>query len=170
MTTIGDVLMVFGGAIAISFALWATVMIVSLSFPVLSARMAQGVQRRLGRMVLIGLAVSLPVLLTALVLVNVPNPAAKIVGFAMLMTYLGVTAVGSAGIVRTVAERIRETAPEVSHYGATTRAAMLFVAALNVPFVGWFVLAPVCIAASVGSVTVGLFSKGTAPAPNLGGS
>ena len=169
MTTIGDVLMVFGGALAVSFALWAFVVITTLVFPVQSARMARKVESSLWKMVGAGLLISLPVLVLATILASMPSPVTKFAGFLVYMAFLGVVSVGAGGIVRPIAERIRETSPDVSVYGATTRAGMLFVAALNVPLVGWFVLAPLAIAASAGCFAVGFFGRGPATQPAAGG-
>lgn len=170
MTTLGDVLLIFGGSLAVSFALWAFVVITTLAFPVQSARMARKVESSLWKMVGAGLLISLPVLTVATILAALPNPLTKFIGFVIYMAYLGVVAVGAGGIVRPIAERIRETSPDVSVYGATTRSGMLFVAALNVPLVGWFVLAPLAIAASAGCFAVGFFSRGPATQPAVGGN
>lgn len=159
MTTIGDVLMVFGAIALISFSLFAAMVLVSILFPLQSAKMANRLETRFGKTLLIGASITLPALLGIVVMANVPNPAIKLVALFAFFALMASAALGAAGIVRLTSDRVKNTATDVSHYGSTTRASFLIISALNIPFIGWFVFAPLFLFASVGLFMNGFLSR-----------
>lgn len=159
MTTIGDVLMVFGAIALLSFSLLAALVLLTILLPVHSAKMANRIETLPGRTLLAGASITLPALIVIVVMANLPNPATKLLALFSLFVLLACAALGAAGIVRLASDRIKNTANDVTHYGSVTRAAGLVVGAANIPLVGWFVFAPLFIFASVGLFVNGFLTR-----------
>ena len=65
MTTIGDVLMVFGGVAGFAAGAWCLVLALNMLFPVLCKRSADLVERKGASQLLLGVVVGGPVILRA---------------------------------------------------------------------------------------------------------
>ena len=163
MTTIGDILLIFMVVTVSGLALWGTMVATSLLFPYKSARLAVTVEKRPWASLITGFFVTIPAILVLLFLLNVPNPAVKIFGALMFLLFLTIAAVGGSGQVRLLADRIKSTSVDMPMYGALTRASAILILVFNIPFVGWFMMAPLSIMAGVGSLVVNRFGQSQAP-------
>lgn len=170
MTTIGDVLLIFGGILAVAFATWATMVLSTLLFPVRSAVMAQRLETSIGKTIGVGASVAIPALALILVLASLPDPLSKITALVLFFLFLGIAALGSGGVVRYASDRVRQTSGDVSVYGSTTRAGILLVGAINVPFFGWMFVAPLVLLASLGCFVAGFVGGRPTPAPWVQGA
>lgn len=164
MTTIGDVLMVFGGIALISLSLFCSMVLFTLLLPARAAKMAHRLDTAPGRTVAVGAAVFAPVLLLVLVLASVALPLAKISALFLALAFLGCAALGGSGLTRLLADRIRasssqETMPMLQ---STARSAGLIVGVLNIPLLGWLFLAPLFLFASLGSFIHGFLQSRSA--------
>ncbi|MCB0824996.1 MAG: hypothetical protein KDC26_02295 [Armatimonadetes bacterium] len=156
MTTLGDVFLILGGLFAIGIACWAALVLSAIAFPNRAAKGAHALSNKTGGTFFLGFMVFAPATFIGLVLASLPSPAAKILGFLIFLALLLVALLGAGGMVRFVSEKLKASAGDVSQYGSVTRASGLLVAACNIPFLGWFLLAPLMVIGSVGSYFGGL--------------
>ena len=151
MTTIGDVLMVFGGVAAFGFGAWCLVLVLNLLFPGVTDRATSLFERRPGGQLGSGLVLGLPVLLIDFILVSNPVPLLKVAGVVVLLAVLAVGGVGFAGLAKLCSQRVKGFGGSANDYQSLTRGTALLVGACLLPFFGWFVLAPLCLLACVGA-------------------
>jgi hypothetical protein len=159
MTTIGDVLMVFGGAVALGFGAWCLVMLVNLLFPQQALKAAEAFANRAPAQIGLGAIVGLPTVLFALVLLNLPLPIAKLAGVVVLVAVVMVASLGFAGLAKLCGERVTSQGGAKHHYEALAKGTLLLVGAGLFPLIGWFVLAPLGLLASIGGGVRALRSK-----------
>ena len=162
MTTLGDVFLVLGGLLMVGVASWAALVLSAIVFPNQSAKIANRISAKPGATLFMGFMIFAPVTIRALVLASVPSPLVKMMALLIFLALLVVCIIGSGGVVRWVSENVKSSAGDISTYGSTTRAAGLIVAACNIPFVGWFLLAPLLLIGSVGAFFGGI-KKTVAP-------
>jgi len=148
--TIGDVLAIIAGSVAICVSAWTLFIGMALVFQERSKAASVFVQRAPWRCLGIGLFLVATVGLGSIVLIALPLPAAKLVGWFSLMILLSVGALGASGICLMIAGRIQLLSSEISGFSSISRAAMLVVVSCIVPLVGWFVIAPLLIVSSLG--------------------
>lgn len=168
MTTIGDILLVLMTVTVTGLALWGTMVASALLFPVKSARLARTLESRTLASLLTGFFVTVPFFILTVILANVPMPLAKLVALFGFMVFVAVAAVGGSGQVRLLADRIRNTYADLPMYGALSRAAAVMVLVLNIPLVGWFLMAPLSMMAGIGAQIVDKLSPSSAPSADPG--
>lgn len=83
-------------------------------------------------------AVFLPIIL---ITTQMPGPG-QALGIAFIIAVMGLGSVGAAGMARLLAERIRPLAKPNSDMMNLLRGAVVYELACLVPFVGWFIFAP----------------------------
>jgi hypothetical protein len=167
-TTIGDVVLIFGILLATSISIWATMVVATLLYPVRAAKVARSLETSPWKVIGRGTVITIPSILAILVLANIPNPIVKFLALVFAFIFLGMGALGASGLVRWVSERVHETGSGLSVYGSITRAAALIVGAANIPFFGWFFIAPLALLASIGALSSGFFGRSTPSAPFAG--
>jgi hypothetical protein len=167
MTTIGDVLMIFGAIALISISLFCGMVLFTLLLPTRAAKMANFLDHSPGQTLGIGSAIVIPTLTLILILASLHNPAIKVLALLVLLVFLGCAALGGAGLTRLVAERIRNSSQNetLSMLGSSTRAAGLIVGAVNIPLLGWMFLAPLFLCVSIGSFAQGYLSRKSVEVP-----
>ncbi len=163
MTTIGDILLILMIVTVSSLSLWGTMVATCLLFPYKAARLAQTVERRPVTTIVTGFFMIVPAVIVILALANVPNPAVKLLALLGLMIFLLVAAVGASGQIRLLADRIKSTSGEMKMFPALGRAAAIMILVLNIPLVGWFLMAPLSLMAGIGSLTMTLFRPSAQP-------
>lgn len=151
MTTVGDVLMVFGGVAGFAVGAWCLVLALNMLFPVMCKRSADLVERKGASQLLVGVLVGGPVILFSVALVGNPVPVLKLVGLAGFVALLTVSAVGFAGLANLTGSRVERSAGATTTYQGLTKGTALLVGACAIPVLGWFVLAPVCMLLNFGS-------------------
>ncbi|MCZ7667133.1 MAG: hypothetical protein M5U34_07890 [Chloroflexi bacterium] len=89
------------------------------------------------------LGVLLTAVLLPLILITfqIPGPG-QAFGVALAITVMGLGSLGAAGMARLLAERIRPLAKPNSDMMNLLRGAVIYELACLVPFVGWFIFAP----------------------------
>ncbi len=160
MTTIGDVLMVFGAIALISLTLFCSMILFTLLLPARAAKMAHQLDNATGKTIAIGAGIFIPILSVIFILAAIPSPLTKGIALLLAMAFLGCAALGGAGLTRLACDRLRSASDNQSlgMLPATTRAAALVVGAINIPLFGWFFLAPLLLFASVGSFAHGFLN------------
>lgn len=151
MLSLGDVLAVVGLVLGVGISSWALVIAMSLLFEDRSKHAARTIQESPWKTGLIGLAFHASLGTIGFVLLSVPNPGAKLAGSLVLLALIMVTTVGVAGLVGLAARRIRQLDPNMSAYGALSRATTCVVIPCMLPLVGWLLLGPVVLCLGLGA-------------------
>lgn len=148
--TLGDVLAVVAGVLGLAVTGIAILLAMVLIFPRTTERARQHVLKP-WRAFFVGLLVALTLGVLALVLLNVPNPVVKILGWVLFSWLCVRLLIGMAGLLQVMAERIRERAPHLSDFTALACASVVLTIALFFPGVGWLFLAPIIGTCSLGA-------------------
>jgi hypothetical protein len=162
--TIGDVLAVVAGIGSACVAAWALLLGMALLFNRRANLAQQNLQSSRWRVLATGSVVALLGVGGAIVLLNQPNGILKLVGWALLLATLALSALGASGLVLLLAESVQRAEPGMSHFRALLRGAGLLVAAGLVPLVGWFLVLPLTVFVSTGAGWCAL--RGRIPTPN----
>ncbi|MBL8086984.1 MAG: hypothetical protein JNM85_02795 [Chthonomonas sp.] len=165
--TMGDALTVMGLFAGLGLSSWAAMIVAALLFPS-RAEVAQAAIVKPGRTVGLGLATGFVGIGFSLVLLSVPQPLAKLIGFAGLGTMLCIAAVGGAGLSRLLMTRIHAIDPSWGPFPSLARASTLVVLMGLLPIIGWFLLGPAMFVLMIGAGTRSLFrgkpaAQATAP-------
>ena len=99
----------------------------------------------------------LVLIVIALVLANVPNPAVKIVAFLALLGMSGMIVVGGAGLAHLMGKRIGEMSGAKTSFGTLVRGSIVYTLAMFFPFVGWWLFAPVSVIYALGAGAIALW-------------
>lgn len=147
--TIGDILAVIA-AVLLAGASWgATLIMTSLLFPTAVSRAGEQLMSKPGACIGRGVGAIAVVAIVGAVF-HAAGPFRLISGGLWCALVLA-AAIGSAAIVRLMAERIGGLGSEMTPFARLTRAAALFVGAGFVPVAGWFLLTPIAAFAAVGA-------------------
>ena len=106
-------------------------------------------------------------LIFGLVLLNVPFPAVKTLGFLLVLALAGIMTIGSAGVVRLISKRIGQMTGDKSSFQSLIRGSFIYSFGLNVPLLGWLLFAPLAILFSLGAGISGLFPAHQTIAPQV---
>jgi len=147
----GDVLMIVAIYLSLSVTGYAAILAAGLFFEPATARARERVAFGVWRTALTGLLIAATIGTLAFVMIAAPPPPLKILGVAVLGALLFVAAIGASGMAKLAAERISESHPEMQAFTARSRAAMLIVGSTMMPFVGWFIVAPLMLAVALGA-------------------
>jgi hypothetical protein len=157
--TFGDVLFFVAGLIGLCISVWGLVLGVALFFPMRCSGARSSIQVAPWKSLLLGLLLVGAFGFVGLALLGNPAPAAKLVGWMFIVALLAIGAIGAGGMALLAAERLRPLDDQMSEYGAISRGALILVVAGLVPFLGWFFIAPLAMAISVGSGVQVLFAR-----------
>lgn len=150
MTTIGDSFAIVALLALLGLTTWALLLIASLLF----GQRAESAMWEYTHRPLAGFGTGILILLTwgslSIVLLNLPNPILKFLGFLGILLPFLVSVIGSAGLCGLIAQRIRDAEPGLSPYAAMVRSSMLVAVAWFFPVLGWFLIAPVILITSLG--------------------
>ncbi|MBX3111412.1 MAG: hypothetical protein KF857_05320 [Fimbriimonadaceae bacterium] len=164
MTTIGDVLMIVSTLLAMACATWATLVFAALMFPGRTAAAALELENHPFRAFASGLAVTIVGSAVATVLVSLPLPLVKALGFVVFGAVLCLSFLGMAGLTRLAARQVKGAGGPDQPFAGYLRGAALVVGAASIPFVGWLLFAPVLLVVGVGA-GLRAFVRATAPEP-----
>lgn len=134
---------------------WAG-LLVSLAF--LLPRQTRKAEEALGRSpwLCFGGGLGLGVLLViSLVLINLPLPIIKFMGFMLLLVLGSIMALGAAGIAQLIGKRGGLATMNPS-FGTVLRGSLVYSLALGFPLLGWFVFAPLSLIFAMGAGALSL--------------
>lgn len=157
--TIGDALAVVSFVVALCLCSWALVLTMSLLFRVRTAAAWNAVESRPFRSFFAGAICLAAGGIASAALAAQPAPAIKVVGIAGYLALLTIAALGASGLVQLVSARIKSLDPSLPSYTSLARAAAIVVIAGALPFLGWFLIAPVVILVSLGAGITALMTK-----------
>jgi hypothetical protein len=167
--TIGDVLAVVAGIMGTGATLWAAILAITVLFPAKSGRAALALEERSARALGTGAAVTLTVGVTAWALAMSPNVGGlpKLIGWVVLLALLLVATLGSAGLAEVGARRLRARDARMRPLASVGKAAGMLVAAGFLPALGWLVLFPLLLMASLGAGLAALRKERTHALANV---
>jgi hypothetical protein len=151
MVTIGDAFSIVATLAGVALTAWSFILAFALLFPskVESARSA--ISLGVWKCLWSGLA-ALAIGAICLVIVNVPNPLAKLIGLVGVAFYFGLVGVGTSGISKLAAERLRTlSGQELNLFASYSRASAYIVLAGILPILGWFLFAPLLMVIAGGA-------------------
>lgn len=149
--TIGDVLAVTAGILALGTAWTATLLLFALAFPARTVTAQLRLTTMPGICLARGVGVVLVSALLAILCWNAAGGAVKLLG-GIIAGGVGIAAaLGSAGAVRLLGTRIDAVGTSMTPFGSLTRASLLYVVAGFLPVLGWFLILPGALLLSVGA-------------------
>jgi hypothetical protein len=146
MVTIGDVLGIVAFLTGLGGTGWAMTVAMGLLFPEQAARASEATKGAFVR----GL-VPLLGLFLGVVMLSLPVPGMKLLGWVVLLGILALAALGLAGLSRVAGHRLMALQPEMGEYPAFLRGAGFLVTASLFPLLGWFLFAPVAFIVALGA-------------------
>lgn len=155
----GDVLAFVFLLIGTCVSAWALTMAYGLLFPGKCWVARQEVGLRPWKCIGRGALVVVTLGLFGAVLLALPNPVTKLLGWLVLLAIFSVAALGMAGIALNAGERLQKLSPDTSHYAAFSKGAAILIAGCILPIVGWLAFAPALYLASIGAGVKALLTK-----------
>lgn len=123
--------------------------------PALTDRARRHFARRPWLPILIGLAISLPWVLAAIVLLQQTPAAVKFLGAVLGGLWVLLGLIGGAGIAKHVGGN---GAPDRDSWVQTFRGGLIISLTWVLPIVGWLGMLPMTLAAGIGCLAMGVFS------------
>ena len=155
------VLLVLGTlAVIVSYWLASTAL-----FPVLVDRARTAYGLRPGRITLVGLAVSLPLLLLGAAMLNgAPNGGLKVIGAVLAGVPFVLGLAGSAGLSERVGRGLLHADDTRSPWRRSLRGGAVLALTFLLPVVGWFVVLPWVLLSGCGAAVLAMRTRrGTTP-------
>jgi len=159
MVTIGDsfaIVAILGG---ICLSAWALIMTLALIFPAKSGHARERLVARPWAAFFTGLAIWATIGVFGFVLLSIPLPIGKLMGWTVIMGLLSVAAIGGAGLASLASQRLRELAPDMTPYASMSKSAAVIVVSGLVPLLGWFMIVPILTFVSTGAGLQALLSR-----------
>lgn len=156
--TLGDVLAAVSIIVTTGFAvLWAMILS-ALLFPKRTTAVASDIESHPWKCVLAGTFFGVPLVLIGLVLFQIPNPLARILGVFVFLVVLLLAAAGSGGLARLVGQRISSHSKLTSPFASISLGSFLIAGSAILPLVGWFLIAPLFTLCALGAGVRGSMS------------
>ena len=149
--TQGDVLAVLAFILATLVTLWASILAAGLIFSEKTRHAAQLAEAAPGKTILAGAGLSAVGVGIGLVLINSKAGLLMLFGWILLSMTLCIAMIGSAGLARVVSGRMQSLAPTQSALAMLARGGALLIGAGLLPGVGWVLLFPLQLFASLGA-------------------
>jgi hypothetical protein len=168
---LADVVAVIASLVGLLLAVPATFLVARALLP----RVSRQAQLRFERTPLlaffVGIPLLLPLLVPALVLLNVAPGPGKAAGVLWLGVFLGTALVGCGGLAAHIGTALRGPADRDRPWLGTVKGGVALVLAAGVPVLGWFLILPVALIAGTGSTALAVIFRlkedGAARAPRV---
>lgn len=153
-STIGDSFSIVATLTGVAVTVWAFEIACALLFPTRVEAARTAVSLKTGSCIGMGF-VSLLFGVFTFVILQIPNPLTKLIGTILLSCYFALVAVGSSGIAKLAAERMRTLKGGQSNlFDSYAKAALYLVIASLLPMLGWFLFAPLVLLIGGGAGTL----------------
>ena len=136
--------------VALMISLTGLLTSVAILLPAHTQRAEVALEQSPKRCLFVGL-LTLLLFVFGIVLLNIPNPLLKLIGFAIDTAISGIVTVGGAGMAQLMGKRISEMSGAKTTFGALARGSAAYSVAVFFPYIGWFVLAPLSIVCALGA-------------------
>src|SRR5947209_198795 len=131
----------------------------ALLFPQPTSRARTALVAHPVRCGLTGLGVTLMLGIPAFALLHAPHGGAKLAGWALALPLAAILVVGFAAMAQLLGERMQGLSPAITPLGALVRGAVTIELSALLPFVGWFLFAPLVGVTLIGAGAHGCFSR-----------
>jgi hypothetical protein len=152
MLVLGDVIATVALVLFTAVAGFATILLASLLFPVRAEAAARRIESRPYLSFVLGLVIGVPVIVIGLVLLNVPSPAVKFIGFVVLLVLLLMGTLGLAGLARILGQRLQGLTGRIGSANGQAAGSLLIMGACLMPLVGQFVVLPLVLLVGLGGI------------------
>ena len=152
---------VFSAILLILIAHW---LVTAGLFPRAAQRLADEYGRRPIRAALLGLVTYGPIQFIGLTAANIPNPAVKFLAIVASLGSLLLAFIGTAGLALRIG---RNLSPAADPWQQTLRGGVMLALVFITPVVGWFFVAPVCLASGFGALLLARPWKEKIPSPSV---
>ncbi|MDH5507554.1 MAG: hypothetical protein OEZ02_10065 [Anaerolineae bacterium] len=147
-----DVYAVFGTLLALGIAFPGLLTAWWLLFPTRIAIAQTRIERTPWKSFGMGIAGAIVLLIPLFVLFSMPFPFSKFLGAILLFGSLGFAGIGAAGLAAHMGKSLQQrTDAQYSPLGSFVRAAAALELAAAFPFLGWFIVIPLTLIASLGA-------------------
>lgn len=157
--TIADVLVYLLLVVGVLLALLANWLATVALFP----RLAEDSRWRYGalptRATLLGAAIAGPVGVLGVAIAESPQPAAKIVGLALLFLLGAAALIGSAGLALRVGAGLGSPVDAAQPWRRALRGGVVLCGVFLAPFLGWFAVLPIVLLSGVGMSAIALWRR-----------
>lgn len=150
MLVLGDVIATVALVLFTAVAGFATILLVSLLFPVRAEVAARRIESRPFLSLMLGVLGGLPFVTLGLVLLNLPSPPAKFIGFVVLLALLLLATLGLAGLARILGERLHGMTGRIGPANGQAGGTLLILGACMLPLVGQLVVLPLAVLIGLG--------------------
>jgi len=149
-------------------ATWAGLMIsMALLLPKQASKAEATLEKSPGRTFGVGIGMAL-ILGISLLILNIPNPLAKLVGFLLLFGLGGLLAVGASGIAYLLGKRIGALSGEQTSFGTLMRGSIAYSLAGGFPIIGWWLFTPLTLLFALGAGTLAVLPDREVALPPIG--
>jgi hypothetical protein len=149
--TNGDVVFYLSILITVLVTLWAAILAVGLLFSEKTRQAGHLIESTPGRSIGFGAFLALVGIGLGIVLLSSKNGLFMLIGWVFLGITLGISLVGSAGLAQVMSKRMQALAPTQSALATLARGGALLIATGALPAVGWVLLFPLQLFASLGA-------------------
>ena len=135
----------------------------ALIFPLPAARSRAALEARPGRCFVAGIALALILGVPVISLLHAPHGFAKLAGWGLALPLVAAMVTGLTAMAQLLGDRLRALSPGLTPLAALVRGAVTLELAAFIPFVGWFLFAPLVGLVVTGAGALGCigFRKGT---------
>ncbi len=151
-----DVAAVFGTLLALGIAFPGLMLTLTLIFPALTGRAETRLTRTPWKSIFLGAAALTFTLIPILALLNLPDSGAQFLGFVGIILLFAVAGIGAAGLANALGSRLDTGETPLSPVAKTVRGAIALELAAAFPLVGWFLVIPATLIASLGAAIFAL--------------
>ncbi|MGC6426432.1 MAG: hypothetical protein ACON5H_05475 [Akkermansiaceae bacterium] len=102
--------------------------------------------------ILVGLLVGTPIAIAGFLLFAIPNPAFKILGFAVILLPLLMGLFGSAGLCEKIGQGLSMSHDEGQDWLRVRRGGIVLGLTFIFPLLGWFLVMPVVLISGIGAL------------------
>ncbi len=155
MADILKIFLIIIGYLLIFISYW---LISQALFPALVAS-SRSQYARPFRITLIGLAVSAPMLIGGLIIMNLPNPVVKIIGGTIAGIPVMFGLAGSTGLCQRIGMGLPSPLDSTQPWRGVLRGGIVLTLTYLLPFVGWFAVPIWVLVSGCGAVVVSLMNS-----------
>jgi len=156
---LADVTAVIASLIGLLVAVPALFLAVRAALPRLTGQTTARFARTPWLTLPVGVLLQLPLLVPALILMNVGPGPVRAIGVLWLAVWMLVGLIGVAGLATHLGQRLSGPADATRPWLATLKGGVVLVLISGLPILGWFLLLPAIAAAGTGAVGLGLVFK-----------
>lgn len=152
---LADVVAVIASLVGLLLAVPACFLVARALLPRVSRQAELRFTRTPWLSLFIGVPLLVPLLIPAVVLLNVAPGPGKAAGVVWLGIFFGIALVGCGGLAARIGVALRGPADADRPWLGTLKGGAALVLACGVPILGWFVLLPVALVAGTGAAVLG---------------